>query len=217
MHLDDTSPEQLIARGEAFLEALRRSGQERLIATFEPVQRELAQTASAHRRAADDVGDAVLLRDAADDRLDAAVADLSLAALELADGNIADARFHALFPDGPQAVTTVPVEEEMRLVHALVDKLAGHPLEGRFRRKIEIELEGVEQADRRLANALSQESTAYAALRRATVAWLLQARVAQGAAGAESAPPARPEAAAGTRTTASARPGRSSRAKGRRK
>jgi hypothetical protein len=180
--LDATPPEQLVARGEAFVEALRRSGQDRLLATFEAVQKELAQASSAQRQAATEVQDAVLLRDAADDRLDAVVADLSLAALETSGGDPGDPIFHSIFPDGPQVFTTVPIEEEVRLVGGLVAKLAGHPLEGRFRRKIEIELEGVEQAERRLSHALTQEAATYATLRRATVSWLLQARVAEAAA-----------------------------------
>src|SRR5262249_34846396 len=93
----------------------------------------------------------------------------------------------------PQMVTTVPVDEEVRLVHDLLDKLAGHALEERFRKKIEIELEGAEHADRRLSHALSEESTTYAALRRATVTWLLQERAADAAAGTRTrgTPPAK--------------------------
>jgi hypothetical protein len=187
--LDGLPPERLVRRGEELLDLLRRR-QDPLAAPFEAVQRELAAAEKAQREASEQVRAAVLERDAADEQLDALVAELSLAALDLAGGNTADRYFHGLFPDGPQVLTTVPIEVEVRLVRDLLDRLRGHPLDGRFRAELEGRLAHVEGTERRLGDALGREAETYPRLRRATVGWLLQSRLVEAAA--ERAPQGTP-------------------------
>lgn len=180
--LDELAPEDLLARGDALLRELGQHGDLLPVAAFLALAQEKLREALAERREAGARAAAAYLAcDAADRRLDDTIAALSLAALELGGTDTRDPLFARLFPEGPQAYTCAPVEEELRLVRELRDRLRGHPLEEAWDEPLAEGSREVEAAGRKLAAALDEEARAWARLRNAEIAWRLRARLARAA------------------------------------
>lgn len=179
---DDRPLAERVAQGDAFLAALCPTDAGRPLAEgFQPVQEELRLALHEKQRAGFAATEAFKVRDAADERLDGTITELSLAALELSGGDTRDPLFFKLFPEGPQAVTCVGVEEEIGLVRQLLQQLEGHPLQTAFHSRLQARLAAVEHAEAELDQALRAEAEAWASCRRAEVDWLLRMRATRAA------------------------------------
>jgi hypothetical protein len=178
--LDDPTPGDLLARGDAFLRVLAADEDMLPIAPIVGLAQEEMREALEQREEAAIRSEAAYRScDAADQRLDATIADLSLVALDLGGGHTSAPLFTRLFPDGPQAYTCAPLEEELRLVRELRERLEGHPLRERFDEALAENAAAVERTSAALTAALEEEARAWARLRRAQIAWLLRARLAR--------------------------------------
>jgi hypothetical protein len=178
--LDEPTPGDLLARGDAFLRVLAADEDTLPIAAFMGLaQEELREALQQREEAATRSEAAYRACDAADQRLDATIADLSLVALDLGGGQTSAPLFTRLFPEGPQAYTCAPLEEELRLVRLLRERLEGHPLRERFDQALATRTANVERTSATLTSALEEEARAWARLRRAEIAWLLRASLAR--------------------------------------
>ncbi|WP_373044628.1 hypothetical protein [Vulgatibacter sp.] len=177
---DELSCGDLLDRGDAFLAAVAgRTALAPVASFFALAQEELRAAVQARRAAGRAAEEAYRACDAADRQLDATIADLSLAALDLTRGDSRDPLFIRLFPDGPQAYTCVPIEEEVRLVHELRERLHGHPLQARYDPALRAGCQAVERASAKLAAVLEQEADAWARCRKAEISWRLRGRLAR--------------------------------------
>lgn len=183
---DELAPQEsaaaaLLARGDAFLRQVGEIEAALPLAAFFALAQEELREALALRQASCKHAEAAYRAcDAADQKLDRTITDLSLATLALA-GDTRDPLFSRLFPEGPQGYTFAPVDKELELVACLRERLDGHPLQAQFDPQLEAGSRAVAEAEKQLARSLDEEAAAWARTRKAEMAWRLRSRLARNA------------------------------------
>lgn len=175
---EDMSPMRLLAAGDAFLADFAESEEARaLLPWFRETQDELRRATAERQLASESAARAFSARDEADQQLDRSVSELSLEALDLGGGDASDPEFARLFPDGPQSLTCIPVEQELKAVASLLERLRSHPLCERWLARLEADRNAVERAQRELDRALREEAAGFERCRRAFFEWRIRARM----------------------------------------